>query len=87
MNPLLIGATALAYAAVAAFFRRFYTRSQDRLFLIFGAAFFVLALNRVALALLSASSEKYSYLYLVRLAAFLLILWAIVDKNRASQSP
>jgi hypothetical protein len=83
VNVLFIGATALAYAAVAAFFRRFYLRSRDRLFLIFGAAFLVLALNRVALAMVDSASEGRTYLYLVRLCAFVLILWAIVDKNRA----
>lgn len=85
MNALLIGATALAYAALAAFFRRFYVRSRDRLFLIFAGAFAVMAVNRVALAMLDPHSETRTYVYFVRLFAFALILWAIIDKNRAGR--
>jgi hypothetical protein len=86
MNALLIGATALAYAALAAFFRRFHKRSRDRLFLIFAGAFCVLAFNRIALGLLDPHSERRTYVYLIRLCAFGLILWAIVDKNRGSKA-
>jgi hypothetical protein len=84
MNSMIIGATAMAYAALGAFFARFYARSQDRLFGIFGAAFLILAINRIGLGMLDPGSETRTYLYLVRLAAFLLILWGIIDKNRSA---
>lgn len=85
MNPILLGATAFAYATLAAFFARFYSRTRDRLFLIFAAAFLVLAVNRSLLGVLDRA-EEHTTLFVVRLIAFLLILWAIVDKNRQSSS-
>lgn len=87
MNALLLGATAMSYAAAAAFFFRYFRRSRDRLFFIFAGAFSVLSFNRVALGLLDAHSEARTWLYVVRLFAFLLILYAIVDKNRAPDRP
>jgi hypothetical protein len=39
--------------------------------------------QRLALTLTDEVREERLYLYLVRLAAYLLILWAIVEKNRA----
>jgi cell shape-determining protein MreD len=86
MNAILLGATAFAYATLGAFFARFYSRTRDRLFLIFAGAFFVLAVNRSLLGVLDRA-EEHTILFVVRLVAFLLIAWAIIDKNRQSSSP
>ncbi len=73
------------------FFLRFWRETGDRLFLIFGIAFWLLALTRLAWIALNvvyrtrADVEEHSYVYWVRLAAFVLILLAIVDKNRPSR--
>jgi hypothetical protein len=56
----------------------------DRLFAIFAAAFGVLGIQRLALAFSRDMAEDQTALYLVRLFAFLLILAAIVDKNRSN---
>ena len=40
--------------------------------------------QRVALIAYSTTAGDATWLYVVRLAAFVLILWAIVDKNRAA---
>lgn len=71
------------------FFFKFWFKSRDRLFLIFGLAFWFLALERVILALMvdPRQGEDYSDVYLIRLVAFLLIGFAIVDKNRADRRP
>jgi hypothetical protein len=45
-------------------------------------AFAVMSANQLALAWLGEDSEHRSWLYLVRLSAFVLILVAVVDKNR-----
>jgi uncharacterized membrane protein HdeD (DUF308 family) len=79
---LLHGATAMACAAVALFFFRFWSRTHDRLFFLFGIAFLILGINRVAVAV-DVSSEDLPYLYALRLGAFALIAFAIVDKNRS----
>ncbi|MBX3208549.1 MAG: hypothetical protein KF764_26185 [Labilithrix sp.] len=64
------------------FFLRFWRDTRDRLFLSFAIAFVALASNRVLLALLEPTRESQPYLYLLRLGAFVLIAWGVVDKNR-----
>jgi hypothetical protein len=65
------------------FFFRFWSRSKDRLFLMFGCAFWLMAVERlILLALVNPAEEEQALVYLFRIAAFLLILIAIYDKNR-----
>jgi hypothetical protein len=78
----LHGATAMGCLVATIFFARFWTVSRDRLFALFAIAFAVLASNRAALALSHPDSESTPYFYLARLAAFVLIAFAVVDKNR-----
>jgi hypothetical protein len=82
LEELLMGAIAMASAVAALFFLRFWRDTGDRLFAIFSAAFFLLGITRIGLALSRTHLEGQTYWYWVRLAAFLLILVAIVDKNR-----
>jgi hypothetical protein len=84
MIDFVSGATMLASLAVALFFLRFWRETGDRLFGIFSLAFAVFAANRLLLTILDESSEGRTYVYLVRLGAFVLILLAIVDKNRST---
>jgi hypothetical protein len=79
--PFLAGALTLAFLVASAFFLRFWRRTHDRLFLAFAAAFVLLALNQVFATLLGAGDERTAYAYLLRVLGFVLILWAIVDKN------
>ena len=75
-----------ASLVVALFFLRFWVKSRDRLFLIFGIAFWILALGRVLLLMVGdPNREDHSFIYLIRLVAFGLILFAIVDKNRTDR--
>ena len=73
----------MGYAVAGLFFIRFWRQTRDRLFLIFAISFWLLGLQRLALALTSPPFESDTGFYLVRLFAFLLILGAIVDKNRS----
>jgi hypothetical protein len=84
VNILLLGAIAMSCLVAGLFFLRFWQQSRDRFFALFSAAFFVEALNRAALALSATPSDGAPVFYCVRLLAFLLILTAIVDKNRAA---
>jgi hypothetical protein len=86
MTQFLYGASAMGLAAASLFFLRFYRRSADRLFLLFAGAFAMLAVNRVALAMLEAPNEARPIFYVIRLLAFVVILVAIVDKNRQGRS-
>ncbi len=81
LNAFVSGATAMGSAVAGLLFLRFFRRSGDRLFAFFAAAFGLLGCDRVALVLLSTEGEFGYAVYLLRLAAFLLILVGIVDKN------
>lgn len=86
MNQLLLGAISMASLVVAMFFLRFWRNTRDRFFLFFAIAFGLEGANRTLLGLNQASSEQEPIFYLVRLLSFLLILVAIVDKNRPPRS-
>lgn len=79
--PFLTGATTFGFGAGAIFFLRFWTRTRDELFLAFAAAFLLLALQ-AALALATIDVEGRAWIYLIRLAAFAIIIVAIVRANR-----
>jgi hypothetical protein len=82
MNEFVSGALAISQAFAALFFFRFWKESRDRLFGIFGAAFLLLATQRTLLTAAPAGEAMVVALYLIRLLAFVLIIVAIVDKNR-----
>ena len=50
---------------------------------MFAMSFLVLAVQRVALVVASGNEVDTTWIYGLRLLAFLLIIFAIVDKNRA----
>jgi hypothetical protein len=83
LNVMMLGAIAMASFVVGLFFLRFWHRGRDRFFALFAASFFVEALNRAALALSESPSDGAPIIYTIRFVSFLLILAAIVDKNRA----
>jgi peptidoglycan/LPS O-acetylase OafA/YrhL len=82
LKVFLNGATVMGSLACALFFLRFWRQSRDRLFAFFSLAFVALTGNWLLLTLFNASDETRHYLYLLRLAAFLLIIYGIWDKNR-----
>ena len=84
LNLFLSGAVVASFLVAGLFFLRFWKRTRDGLFLAFAAAFFLLGLGQSLLALANVPDEERSWLYLVRLLAFALILAAIIRKNRRS---
>lgn len=83
MFYLLSGLIIAGDLVAALFFLKFWRRSGDTLFAIFAAAFLLLALGQALLALSDVPVEERSWIYLVRLAAFVLIIGGIVHKNRS----
>jgi peptidoglycan/LPS O-acetylase OafA/YrhL len=81
MSAFVAGGLCVAYLVAAVFFLRFWKETQDRLFALFAIAFGVLAANRALMVSLGETHEARSWLYLIRLLAFLLILFAILEKN------
>ena len=81
MIEFMSGAVTMGFLVAAIFFLRFWRRTSDRLFLSFALAFALLALNQGLAQWLGAADERVSYTYLLRVLGFVLILFAIVDKN------
>lgn len=81
-SAFLWGMLTTANAVAALFFFRFHRETRDRLFAAFAAAFLILAVQRVLLAIHVVPDPYEVVLYGMRLLAFLIILWAILDKNR-----
>jgi uncharacterized membrane protein HdeD (DUF308 family) len=82
MNTFLLGAIAMASLTVGLFFLRSWKNTGDRFFLFFSISFFIEGINRVALGLTSHLNEDQPFFSLVRFLSFVLILVAIVNKNR-----
>jgi len=86
LYDFLSGAVALGFAVCALFFLRFWRRTREELFLAFALAFLLLGIGQTILALANIPTEERGSVYLIRLAAFLLILVAIYRKNRGTAS-
>lgn len=82
LADFVAGLLVMGYAVAAAFFGRFYRDTRDRLFLWFAAGFLLLAIQRGSLAAADLLRFDPIWYYVVRLVAFVLILAAIIDKNR-----
>ena len=82
MTPFLSGAIVVAAVTISLFFFKAYRSHRDRLFGYFSLAFLVLAVDWTALGLLPRGHPLETHLYVVRLGAFVLIIWGIVEKNR-----
>jgi len=85
LYDFLSGMLAGGFVTAALFFLRFWRRTRDALFLFFAGAFLLLGMGQALLALTGLPVEERSWIYLVRLAAFLLILVGIFSKNRGSR--
>lgn len=83
VNSWLSGAIFMAAVVIALFFLRFWRHSRDRLFVYFAFAFFLEALHRL-LQVWSTETSDVPLNYLVRLAEYMLIVIAIIQKNRKS---
>jgi hypothetical protein len=87
-NDFLGGAIVMGFAVAALMFLKFWRRTREGLFLAFSGAFLLLAVTQALLTLAGIPTEERSRLYLLRLAAFLLILGALWWQNRrGSRSP
>lgn len=81
MQSYFMGVATAGFLMAGIFFLRFWTKTRDQLFGAFAAAFFLLAVERAVL-FFTYGDQPHSAFYLLRLAAFLIIGYAIVRKNR-----
>jgi hypothetical protein len=82
MYEFISGLITCGFAVSGLFFLRYWRRSGEWLFLTFAAAFLLLAINQAALVLSGITAEDRTWLYLLRLVAFGLIIVGIWMKNR-----
>ena len=81
----LAGMATMGFLLAGLFFFRFWWRTQDRLFLAFGTAFLLLALNQCVPILAGIPDEERSWVYLLRLAGFGLLIVAILGRMLVSR--
>lgn len=82
LEGFLLGVIATGNFAVGLFFLRYWRDTRDSLFLNFALAFFIAGGDRAAEMFFPHPSEASPWVYAVRGLAFLLIVAAIVHKNR-----
>lgn len=81
MKDLITGAISMASLIIALFFLRFWRNTRDRFFLWFALSFGIEGVHRIVSTLMLDENEDSPLHYLVRLLAYGLILWAILEKN------
>jgi len=85
IEGFLLGVIVTASLTAGVYFLKFWRHTRDLLFLAFAAAFLIEGVNRTTFLFLENPNEGRPVIYVVRLIAYLLILAAIVWKNRASK--
>jgi len=78
----LSGALMAACFIAAMFFARYWVRTRDPFFAYFALAWLLFGAERAALAARDMPEEPMAGMYFLRLAGFLLIIVAILRKNR-----
>lgn len=78
----LSGAITAGFVVAGLYFLRSWKRTREGLFLAFAAAFWLLGLAQGLITFADIPLEERSWLFLLRLAAFALILASIWKKNR-----
>jgi hypothetical protein len=82
MFSFLSGAITMGFFVAGLLFLRFRRKTGEPLFTSFALAFWLLGLAQALLALSVVPVEERSWLYLLRLAAFALILTSVWRANR-----
>jgi len=80
MIPFTHGIATMGFAVAGLFFLRFWRRTNDVFFVLFGLAFWLFAINTTLIILLDFNDFA-AIAYLPRLVGFSLIIVAILSKN------
>jgi uncharacterized membrane protein HdeD (DUF308 family) len=83
IEGFLLGVIVTSSLTAGAFFLKFWKQTRDMLFLGFSAAFLIEGINRLAFLFIDSPNEGDPIIYTVRLFSYLLILAAIINKNRS----
>ena len=85
LSNFLSGAITIGFLVGGLFFLRFWRETRDPLFRTFAISFWLLGLVQALLALGPTEPEERSWLYVLRLVAFMLIAGSIIRKNRSPE--
>jgi hypothetical protein len=80
------GALALGHLAVASLFLRFWARVRATLLMVFAIAFTFMALSYLLLCVSDTGGAWRTAAYLIRLSAFVFIIFGIVATNLQNRS-
>ena len=75
------GLITATFLVCALFFLRFWVRSRDTLFAGFALAFLLLASGQGLTTALNLEPEERTWIYLLRLTAFVILIITIIRKN------
>lgn len=78
----IAGTLVMTAVAIGLYFLKYWKLSKDRFFIWFAAAFWTFGLGWIIRAFHPAVSEHAHWVFLPRLLAFVMIIVAILDKNR-----
>lgn len=80
-SEFVSGLITAGFLVCSGFFLKYWARIREDLFLAFAVAFAILALSQALTTLLGLPLEERSYIYLLRLLAFIIVIVGILRKN------
>ena len=83
MFDFVAGLITMGFVVAGLFFLKFWRQTRDALFAAIALAFRLMAANQGIVSFLRNPRDEWTWLYLLRLAAFTLIIAAILRKNFA----
>jgi predicted membrane protein len=86
LETFMAGMVMMGFLVAGLFFLRFWSRTRDRLFAIFGFAFFLMAVNEAFVDVTSPTNEVV-FAYVLRIIAYLMLIAGIVAKNLEERRP
>lgn len=86
MYEVFSGALMICCLVAGLFFLKFWKQTGDNLFKLFSFSFFILSFERLVLGYLGGKNEPSPLVYLIRLGAFIVIIYAIIQKNKESNN-
>lgn len=82
LKAFIYGAVMMGSFIAGIFFLKFWKLTKDRFFAMFASAFWLFSIERWTLVFFEPIDETRTWIFIIRLFAFLLILIAVIDKNR-----
>jgi uncharacterized membrane protein YoaK (UPF0700 family) len=81
VESFMSGMAMMGFIIAGLFFFRFWSRTRDRLFAIFGVAFLLMAVNEAFVDVSGSPTNEVVLAYVLRIIAFLMLIVGIVAKN------